>query len=205
MTELNRFAVLAFAVFASLSMAVPAGFEDPALYEKVMGGQIVRTSLIDTKIETKMVIRAYFDKVSTDAFFNLVTNYPKYPSLFEEVTAGRLKSTENEKSILNYELDLDVQVGLMHFNETAVCRHEWKPGADQQSESVLQNRLNNFQEYVQFTTQSTRVIPWENGILIEDTVHLKLKKADMAGNMAKKKLVEFLGKYLVALKAELQG
>lgn len=188
----------------SIATAAPVGFEDPALLARVMKGEIVYTTLVDTKLETKAVVKAYFAGVEPSEYYALTFDYGGYPKIFDEVKHGKLVKADYAAGTYDYQLEVETKVGLITMQDTALGRHTAKPAADPAQESLLHNQLLNFEEYVKSGLQNVRLIPYQGGILVEDTVHFQMKKSDMQTQMAKKKLVEFFSSYTRKIRDVLQ-
>lgn len=168
----------------------PKGFEDPALMEKVMGGDIVVERVLDTNQEGKMIARSYFDGVSSDAYLDLATQYEKYPTIFPMVKKGQTLNVNPEKTVFGYKLDILVVYGVFSKMIYPEMKHTLIRAKGTSDESHLKNELMNYKKDVEFATQSIRLIPFEKGILVEDTIHAKAKQSSPYANAAKKKLIE---------------
>lgn len=211
---MNRYHVILtpFVFLAGLAFAdgrqqrdVIPGFEDPVLLEKVMSGQVVLEEKIATKKEFRTIIRAYFNKVSPEAYYKLATNHAKYPSMFEEVVEGATTSVSADALDLDYRLHLKVKVGMFEYDAYPEGHHKIIPAKDAISEARVVNEITNYEDQIKYSRQTTRLIPYQTGILIEDDVHFTLKSDSAAASLMKKKLKEFFTRYVSTLRKELQG
>jgi len=183
----------------------PPGFEDPSLYTNVMGGKIVFVDKLDTKVAFQTVGKAFFPHTSPEAYAALAVNHPKYSSMFENVKEGKTIKVSDNKLEYDYALKLLVQVGFITQEATPEGHQILIPGADAISEYRIQNVITNYQDEIKKATQVTRIIPHDNGVLVEDDVYVEMHKAGAQTNIMKKKLKEFFSKYIVAFRKELTG
>ncbi len=192
---------------ASLAFAQdpPTGFEDPVLLGSVMGGKVIYQDKIDTKIEFETVAKAFFTKTSPEAYAMLAVNHPKYPQLFQEVKEGHTTKISEDKLDYDYRLKLVIQAGFITQEVFPEGHQHLIPAADAISEYRIQNAITNYTDDIKSATQVTRLIPYDNGILVEDDVHVILQKPSAQSNIIKKKLKEFFSKYVLAFRKELTG
>lgn len=198
--------VLAFAVLAYLPIAnadVPPGFEKPGLMDKIMKGQIVLDEQINASVEFKDVFRAYFNKVTPDAYAALAVNYPKYPDLIDMIQEAKQTSVNADHTVYTYWLHMDVAIGPFHQQIYPEGRHTLKINAN--GESTILNEITNYQDYIETATETTRLIPYQNGMLVEDTVYAKLRKSNSMAGMVKKQLQKLFSNYISAFRDTLQG
>jgi hypothetical protein len=178
----------------------PAGF-DAALLKRVMKGEIVLEQKIDTAREMKSVFRAFVPGASPEAYQKVVLNYEKYPSIFSDVLQAQTRNTTPDSA--SYWIQLQVRVALFQREIELEGVHAiWYP-KDAQSEGALLNTITNQEEYLEFATAYSRLIPWEGGTLIEDTVHLKLQPSVSFGSMLKKQVLQLFRKYIEGFRSVL--
>jgi len=201
-TSVLAFAFFSLPLFATIE--APKGFEDPKLLAKVMSGEIVSETLIDTKTEHQTIVRAYFNRVSSDAYIRLATNHHKYPSMFPEVK-GVPKSVKINENEFEYTLDVLIQTGPFSFHVYPDFLQVVTPAPDLVSESAIANDVTNYTDVLEFFRQRTRLIPWETGILVEDNLHAKIKKEYIQAAAVKKQILQTFLRYTETLRKELSG
>ncbi len=183
----------------------PAGFEDPALLAKVMQGKIVIEDKVSTSTEFVSVGKAFFKQTSPVVYSQLAVNYPLYPKMFEEIKEGQLLNSNAEKTEFDFKLHMEVSVGPFAYDVYPEGKHLLQLPQDAISEGKVVMKVTNYTEYLKRADQTTRLIPYEGGILVEDTVHVVLQKASSQGNIVKKKLKEFYNKYIDGMRKELKA
>src|SRR5688572_27081780 len=77
--------------------AVGRGFEDPGLLDKVMKGDIVVEQVMSTKTEFKTSVRAFFKKVSPEAYTDLFTAHKKWIGLLSEIKDAKTLSANADR------------------------------------------------------------------------------------------------------------
>lgn len=198
--------ILTAVIFSALGHANSiSGFEDPILLSKVMSGKIVIQRLIDTDRESKLISRAYFNRVSPDAYQDLTVSYQKYPDLFEEVHSGKQTSADLANQIFTYWLDVFAKVGFLGKHVYPEGKHILVRSKGANAEARVRHTLTNYQDLLDVANQEIRLIPYENGFLVEDKVHVRARKVTMVTKPAKKKFVQFFMNYTEVLRNELQG
>lgn len=204
MLTFRRIFCLAVLVYVpALKAEVPAGFESPGLMARLEKGEIVLDEKISTKTEFLDVFRAYFNKVSPDAYAGLVTTYSKYPDMFDQIEEATLLTTNPDRTIFTYKLKMNVAVGPFHSTIYPEGRHTITLNTI--GESKVYNEITNYQDHLETATETTRLIPYQGGMLVEDTVHAKLKKANAASGMVKKKLQAMFKGFIKGFRKELHG
>ncbi len=180
----------------------PAGFDAETL-EKVLQGKTVIKNVINTKLELHSYIRAFFDDVIAQEYVELATDHPKFPTLFPEVKEGRTTYVNESKTQFEYALSMVIEYGiyLIPFNPTGI--QKIKHGQDSVSESTIENEVTNYKERFEFIRQNTRLIPFQTGILIEEDVHMKMKK--QIPDFVKEELAKFYIRYVETFRTALQG
>lgn len=191
--------------FANYPDPGPAGFEDPALLAKVMGGEIVVKDLVDTKTEFRTVAKAYFNRVTPEAYWQLSSNFVHYPKMFSEVKEGKALEVSVDKLAVDWWLHLKIKVGFISQDFYPEGSQEFLPGLHATSEARVANRITNLQEYLKSGKQTTRLIPFDNGILVEDDIHAVLQDGVTGSALVKKELRKFFLKYISTFRKELQG
>lgn len=188
-----------------LAAEPPAGFDAETL-KQVMAGKIVAEVKTDEKTEYRQINRAYFNKVSTDAFLDLAVNHAKYPALFSpEVQDARTLTVNDDKTVYTYLMDLEVTMGLFTFYLHPEAKHTLKRAADPTAEATLKNELTSHKEQVEFLYQNTRLVPYENGLLVEEDLHLKIKQGSAQSASIKSYLKKFFARYVDTFRRELKG
>lgn len=167
----------------------PVGFEDAAIYDAVMAGEIHEATLVDTKKESRRIFRAFFPKTSPEAFLDLATNHAKFPEMFPEVLEARTTKVNADRTEFDSWMKVHIKVGPFSKTVYPETRQKIKRGADAISESTMDSELLNQKESVEFVRGTTRLIPWEGGILIHSDSHFLLHQQAGLG-MIKKKMME---------------
>jgi len=181
------------------------GFEDPKLLARVMSGEIVLEEKVSTKTEFRSIVKAFFNKVSPDAYTKLATNHPKYPSLFSEIKEAKTVSVSTDQLNLDYWLHLKVPIGPFFYDAYPEGHHTIVSAPDAQSEAKLLNEVTNYKDQIKFAKQTTRLIPYKTGILVEDDIHFLLTKESAFSGTIKKKFKEFFTRFVSTMRKELQG
>jgi len=184
---------------------IPEGFKDPLLLEKVMKGEIIIQDTISTPTEFRTIGRAFFKKVSPNAYLDLATNHPKYPDLFEEVKKGETLEINSSKTEFKYRLDILIEVGFLSEHVYPEGIQKLVRAEDAISESTVDNEITNYTQTIKFSRQHTRLIPYKDGMLVEDDVHFQLQKDSGLSGIIKQELKKFFTKYISRFRQELQG
>ncbi|MBI4404941.1 MAG: hypothetical protein HY537_12305 [Deltaproteobacteria bacterium] len=192
-----------FAVIASAGDP-PIGFDEETL-GKVMAGQIVTKELVGTKNEFRHVIRAYFNKVSSDAYIGLATDHPRYATLFPEVKEGKTLKVNDTRTEFDFWLHLDLQYGPYTIPMYPELHQTVFRAPDQLSEARIQSELSNYKDEMDFGMQKTRLIPYETGMLVEEDIHFKAKEAIPTASLVKQELLKFYSRYVDTFRRVLQG
>lgn len=200
---------IALSVFCSAPLFAadppPKGFDDPKSLEKIMAGEIVKTQVIDTKMETKVILRAFCNKSSTDAFIDVAINHGKYPVMFPEIQDAKTTATNAEKTQYDWWADMLVKQGFISFHVHPEGVQKITRAKDATSEATIENTLKNYADLVEVGQQNTRLIPFENGVLVEDTVYVKVKTTGGQAGLIKTKMVEQFTRFLAGFRKEIGG
>lgn len=201
------YSTLGLALFLSaVSLAdTPKGFEDPAMLEKIMKGTIVKTTVVDTKMESKIVLKAYSNKTSTDAYIDLAINHAKYPALFPEFQDAKTTKVSEDKTEYNYWSDLIIQHGFLSLHVNPEGVQKITRAKETAGEAFVEHTLTNYKDLIEVGSQNTRLVPYDNGILIEDTVYVKVKQSGGQATMIKQKMVEQFTRFIQGFRKELGG
>jgi len=194
----HRLILLAAAAYLPLANAdtIPSGFEEPGLMDRVMGGEIVLSETTNTSTEFVDVFRAFFNKTSAKAYADLVTDHAKYVDLFPEMKEAKTTSVNSDRTVFTYWARMVVTVGIFQQTLYPEGRHTVKLARDAAGESTVLNEITNYTEYLKLATESARLIPYQNGMLVEDTVHVKLQKASATTNFVKRHLQKMFANYV---------
>jgi hypothetical protein len=203
----RRFAL--FIAFAYLPVArangVPPGFDAPGLMDRLMNGEIVLDETVNTGTEFEDFFRAYFDKTTPEAYGAIVTDYEKYPQLFDDMKDAKTTSVNADHTVFTYALTMDVTVG--PFNETIYPegKETLNLTPDANGESHITNAITNYQDYLNYATETLRLIPYKTGMLVEDDVHVSIKKQSAVSGMVKAQLQKQFQSYLTIFRTQLSG
>lgn len=199
--------VLALSSRATLAADGPiAGFEDPAVLSRVMGGEIVAEEKAATGKEFETVFRAFFKGVSPDAYRDLATNHVKYPDLFpDDVKSAETTKSNKERTEFEYKMDLVFRIGIFVQHVYPELRQVYTPAPDAVSEAKMWQTVLNYKEYLTDSTETTRLIPYQGGILIHDTIHFTLAKENSQTTLIKNKMKEKFLLFLTTFRTVLGG
>ncbi len=199
------FIALIAVVSTALAAEPPPGFEEHGVLEKVKAGEIVKTEVVATKKEFKSVFRAFFKKTSPDAYTALATNHPKYPQLFSDIKEAKTVNANAEGTEFDYWLHVVLKVGIFTQHVYPEGHQSYKRAVDEKSEATIVHNITNYKEYLESAVETTRLIPYEDGMLLHDTVHIKLLKDNAQSTMIKNKLNEQFERFISTFRKELQG
>jgi hypothetical protein len=183
----------------------PAGFKDAAILSAVMSGKVHKEVVLNTAKEEKLYLRAYFNKVSPQAYAELATNYEKYADMFEEIQEGKTTKSNPERTVFEYYMDIVFVYGLLPFHVYPEGRHVVTFGADSTAESTIKHELTNYKDTFDLAKETTRLVPYENGMLVEDEIHVLLKKAGSTSESVKVELVKEFSKFMETFRQVLKG
>jgi hypothetical protein len=199
------FVVAAFVQMSSNAADIPKGFEEPGLMDRLLAGKIVTKRIVDTQTESKVLVRSFYKKVSTDAYIELAVNYPKYADMFQEVREGKLLKVNAEKTQYDYKLHVVASVGIITKHVYPEFRHSIGRAKTTLGEARVENLLLNYKDQMEIGAQSTRLIPFQDGILVEDFAHVKARGNTASAKAAKRKFIEFFLSYTKIFRDELKG
>ncbi len=185
--------------------APPAGFEDPVLFAKLLKGNVVVEQLPSTKTEFRSVIRAYFNRVSPDAYADLYTSHKKWIGLLAEIKDAKTLSSNNEKTELSYWLKMKIWYTVLSFEIEPVGKQNIVAGKDAISEWTLKNEITNYKDSLTLAEESIRLIPYEGGILVEDNVHVVLAAETAFANTVRKEIEKKWSQLIGAFRKSLGG
>ena len=203
-----KISVVIVAIFLgrlALADGAPAGFEDPKLLAQVLSGKVVVEDKVSTNVEFVSIGKAFFKGASPEAYSKLAIDYKLYPKMFEEVVEGKAIKNNAEMTELDFMLHMVVSVGPFQQDVYPEGHHNVMYPKDAISEGLIKMKITNYTEYIKDATQSTRLIPYQGGILVEDTVHVLLQNPSAQAGLVKKKLKEFYNKYITNLRKELKA
>lgn len=202
--------ILGFLVLVFISQTLfaaakpPIGFEDASIFNKVIAGDIVKIVEKDTTKEYVLRIRAFFKKnkavLDSSDLIKLVTNHKKYEELFpEEIKRASTLSTSTDKKNFKY---------LLIFNGTGLSvrvegEQKIEYAKDATSEAFIHNDINSFKNLFKSVTEKTRIIPYDDGLLIEDVIEMQIISPGIVANKVKTKLTDNLNKFVSKFREEL--
>ena len=194
-----------FSLFSSLVLAAdpPVGFQDPALLAKVMSGKADVFEKVSSSKEFETIVRLFIDRATPEAYAKVATNHAAYPSIFTEVKQG--KTLQANSQLTEFDYWLDMLVIYSGFTEHIYPEGHQTVlfGVDVRSETTIDHHLKNYEETIAASSQHTRLIPWETGILVEDDTHIVMVEASMTSAIVKKKLHDFFASYAINLQKAL--
>jgi hypothetical protein len=203
---MGRLLVIAFltqTLFAA-STKPPLGFEDSTVFNKVIAGDIVKVVEKDTASEYILKIRAYFNKkgskLDSSDLIKLVTNHKKYEELFpEEIKRASTISVSADKKSFKY---------LLIFNSTGLSvrvdgDQKITYAKDATSEALIDNDISSFKNLFKSVSEKTRIIPYNDGLLVEDVINMQIISSGIMANKVKTKLTDNLNKFVTKFREEL--
>jgi len=184
---------------------VPPGFDAPGLMDRVMNGEIVLDETVNTDTEFQDYFRAFFDKTTPAAYGALVTDYEIYPQLFDNMKDGKTTSVNADHTVYTYTLTVEESIG--PFTETVYPEGQetLQLTPDANGESHILNEITNYQNNLNYATETVRLIPYQTGMLVEDDVHVSIKNSSPATGMVKSQLQKQFQSYLSVFREHLQG
>ncbi|MCB0404220.1 MAG: hypothetical protein KDD51_05495 [Bdellovibrionales bacterium] len=195
--------IVSFAQTA-FAASIPEGFTESVL-EQVAEGKIVADVRKDTENEFHAFHRAYYHKVSADSFLKLAINHPKYAALFDEVEDARTLESNSDLTELTYAMDLKVKVGFISFYLNGKGRHKVRYPENAEDEGQVLNELLNYKDKVTKLTQNIRLVPYKEGMLVEQELVLKMHPDASSKKAIKDYLKNFLMRYLSTFRTELEN
>jgi len=193
------------ACVGAFAVELPKGFEDAKLMEKVLAGKIVVEEVANTKLEYRVYLRSFFKKVSPDAFAALAVDYAKYPDLFEEILRTKTLAVSEDKTQYTYWADILIPYGIFEFHAYPEGKHTLKMAKDAISESIVVHEITNYKETLAQGMQSTRLIPYADGMLVEDDIHIKLVKDNAQSAAIKKQVIKQFSRMMETFRTALSG
>jgi hypothetical protein len=192
---------------AAASPAAPIpGFENPQILERVMGGEIVKEEKISTAVEVQTIMRAFFNKVSPDAYVGLATDHPKYVELFPDlIKEAKTTKVNADHTEWDYWMDILYTMGIFQTHVYPEGHQIYRKAPDAASEATLLHNITNYQDYIKSATQTTRLIPYKTGMLVHDDIHLVMKKESSHTAMIKEQIAKQFERYISTFREHLQG
>lgn len=184
----------------------PKGFEDAAALEQMLAGKVFITTLKDTATEQHTVIRSFFKKVSPEAYVGLATDHVQYPRLFpQDIRAAKTLKVNDAKTEFDYMLRIVTKIGPLEKKFDATLHQVVTPAPDAISETKVFQSVTNYKDMILSSAHSTRLIPWEDGLLVEDDIQYLIDKSATTGGALKKKLNAVFNSYTTIFRKELKG
>lgn len=201
--------VLSFSLLASAG-DLPAGFEKAGFIEQLKtGGKAVTEIPINAPTELIQISRAYYVGVKDETYVALVTDHPKYSLMFSDgsprIRNALTLSSNKEKNQFEYALHIEVDGpfgAVYEVNPTG--KQIISSSTAPQPEIKIVNDLTNYKAEFSLASQTTRIIPFAGGILVEDRVHIVLKKQTQTSAAMKKQLGILFGRFLETFRKELK-
>ena len=193
----------------TLGEALPKGFEKEGYIGSLKTSKKADTAQpVNTASELIQISRTYMSGVKAENYVGLVTNHRKYGILFKEgsprITNGVTTAVNKEKTEFEYALHVEVDspFGGSPYEIDAIGTQKVTYPRKKGGEIVINNDVKRT-EYVSYSNQTTRVIPWEKGILIEDRVQIVLKTQTTTASAIKKQLGILFNRFLDTFREEL--
>lgn len=186
----------------------PTGFEQPGILETLKTGKTVIETPVSTATELVQVTKAYFKDTKAEDYVHLVTNHKKYELMFKDGSPRIMKadtlSVNKEKTEYQYKLlvVVDGPFGVIYEFEPQ-GRQLVLDDLHSSGETKIDNTLTNYKEQLTHASQTTRIIPYDEGLLIEDRLHIILKQQTQSSAAMKKQLGILSARFLEAFRKEL--
>lgn len=186
---------------------LPDGFREPHIRNTIFSRLVHVTKEIDTNQEGKFVFRTYFPNTTVNKFLAPAFDYENYPKYFPCVTKGEELAANTDRSELEYQLEIKVSVKILgkDVHIKPIHPHGRHRIVREGNETILHNEILNTESDFEFITQKMRIIPYGNGVLVEDTVHAKTKKSSMMAGLVKKLLIKQLSAIAEGYRAHLEA
>ncbi len=189
--RLNLFSVV-FAVSVSLFLSTsaaaarpPTGFDEPGVIDQLMKGKVLQKDLVSTLREIKVQYRSFFKGISVDEYIAKVIDHDNYFKYLSDVKSSkRIKEVVAGKRY-EYELEMDVRTPLGNMTLEPVFDQLINKGAAATDETTLTDTVTNYTSDIKGAGYDTRIVPYEDGLLIAHTNYLTLKSATLFGSAKK--------------------
>jgi len=216
-------------LFILLTFLVSDAFADPNLPKgftkdilaRVMKGTIDTEKVgKETDLEFHQIKRAYFKGVDADEYLDKITKYKKeYIPLFKEVTNAKLltgypKNVRDKKGKLLYEefvYEMELYVNIESYTSYFYPKYSYPQGRHriyppkEDGTIHVTHEIINQEEKIHFVKQHTVLIPHEGGLLIQDDLHVKVKKDASYATTIKDYMKEFFTRYIETFRTRLGG
>jgi hypothetical protein len=196
--------VISVVGFALCSVGL-AGFEDPVLLGKVMKGSIEVEQVMATKTEFRNSVRAFFNRVSPDAYADLAMSHKDWIGLMPEIVDAKTTGANAGPTEVTYWLHLKIKYAVFNFDVYPEGKQTVTAGPDAVSEWTIHNEITNYKDDVNLVEEDVRLIPHQGGILVEDNLHVVLAKESPQASLAKKEIEKKWVALLSALRTKLGG
>lgn len=183
----------------------PKGFEDPALLEQVLKGKIVTKEIVNTPTEVHTVIKSFFQAVSSDAYLDLAVDYPKYSQMFSEIESAHQLTVNADKTEYDCALNIKMKIGILEKKAYAELHQILTRSRDAISEAKFTQNITNNADKVVKAIQTTRLIPYSGGLLVEDDIHFVLTTEGAKGGVLKRYLKGLFDRYTSTFRTTLKG
>jgi len=183
----------------------PEGFEDAAVFEKVMGGEIHAQEALATKKEFRTIFRAYFPKIVATQYADLVVSHARYPEMFDEVKAAKTTKVNPGRTEFDYWAHIVYKFGIFNYDVYPEGRHTLVLPTTAYAEARVLHEVLNYKDQLNKVLETTRLIPWEGGILVHDDIYFMLQKESSQSTMIKNQLKKQFLRYLEKFREVLTG
>ena len=187
---------------------LPKGFEKPGFIEELKTGKVIMETPVSSSTELIQIVRAYFKSVNTEHYIELAINHEKYGLMFKD-GSPRIKSASTvnvnpEKTEYEYALLVEADGPLNSVFEVKATGKQTVFRAESELlESKIENILTSHKDKFIRATQDTRIIPFEDGLLVEDRFQIILKQISSTTTILKKQLGVLFSRFPDAFRKEL--
>ncbi len=183
-------------------LALPAvaepvtGFEDQVVLDSVMTGTVTVEEVLATDSESTFVIRGFFPKVTPDQYVDLATDHRKYPSMFSEIKEAKTTWVNSERTEWKYWMNIVIKV--LFFTKTIYPegKQVYSRPVNAIGEGVLTHTVENYADTLKTMIERTRLIPYQDGMLVHDYINYILTKSSSSAEMIRSKLREQFVRFL---------
>jgi len=195
--------VLLFAFSASAETI--SGFEDAKVLADVMSGKIKVEQVSGSDIESTFIIRGFFPKGTPDAYVDVATNHKQYPVWFSEIKEAKTLTANPERTEWTYMMDLVVKYLFITEHVKPEGKQVYDRPTDAISEGVVTHTIQNYSDVLKDMVEKTRLIPYEDGILVHDYIHYTLNKPTSFAETVRKKLKEQFVRFMTVYRTQVSG
>lgn len=157
------------------SSTVPTGFDDPGLMDSLRKGKIHQKDLLSTSNEMRVLFRSLFVDTTAADFVDIIEDHDHYNKIFSKIKDSQRLKTYTSGRKFAYEVTMDTATPIGSMTIQPQLLQEIDLATDPDKESTVTDTVTNYTKDVDQAGLSTRLVPFEKGLLVATTVHIKLK------------------------------